>query len=418
MPGLLAGVLVAASLGSWAQKGPMITPSVDDMPAVVAPVAPVVPVVAPPDGAKRPVIQMAILLDTSGSMGGLINQARTQLWNVVTTFATAKRDGQMPELQVAVYDYGDVNKLQKVVLPFTTDLDMVSDKLFNLSIDGGDEYCGAVIDKATRELTWVEGNEALKTIFIAGNEPFTQGTVKYQDACAAAIAKGITINTIHCGDLKTGEQTGWKDGAVLADGVYAAINQTAQIVAIAAPQDTEIAKLNLAVNTTYVPYGERGADGAANQARQEANMAGAAAAGPGAGYTAANMAARASIKGSGFYTNAGWDLVDAVKTNAVKLADVKDEDLPENMRAMTLEERQAYLVTQQQARDGMLQQINTLVAARGTFVAEETKRQAGANPANTLEQAMVNAARSQAEKRGFNFEAPKAPETTPAPATP
>jgi Mg-chelatase subunit ChlD len=56
--------------------------------------------------AKQPVVQIAILLDTSGSMEGLIEQAKGQLWKIVNEFIAAKQNGQRPEVQVALYEYG------------------------------------------------------------------------------------------------------------------------------------------------------------------------------------------------------------------------------------------------------------------------------------------------------------------------
>ncbi|NQT51287.1 VWA domain-containing protein, partial [bacterium] len=145
--------------------------------------------------ARKPLIQLAILLDTSNSMDGLIAQAKTQLWKIVNEFISAKRGGQSPELHVALYEYGN-NSISageahiRMVLPLTTDLDKVSEELFALKTNGGQEYCGAVIQAATGSLAWSQDNGDLKVIFIAGNEPFTQGKVSYQTACKAAIAKG------------------------------------------------------------------------------------------------------------------------------------------------------------------------------------------------------------------------------------
>ena len=101
-----------------------------------------------------PKIQMAILLDTSNSMDGLINQARTQLWKVVNEFTTIKLAGKTPKLEVALYEYGNNGIPQKdgyirQVVPLTTDLDRVSEAMFALKTNGGDEYCGQVIQVAS-----------------------------------------------------------------------------------------------------------------------------------------------------------------------------------------------------------------------------------------------------------------------------
>jgi len=348
---------------------------------------------------ERPVIQLAILLDTSNSMDGLIAQAKTQLWNIVNTFVTAKRDGQVPQLQIALYEYGN-NGLPaeggyiRQVLPLTTDLDKVSEQLFALTTNGGDEYCGQVIGKAVQDLAWSDTPGVLKTIFIAGNEPFTQGGIDFHITVKAAITKGITVNTIHCGDYNTGANSGWKDGAILADGSYMAIDQNQKVVEIPAPQDKDLVKLNEYLNATYVPFGARGMAGKMNQTAQDMNSA---------GISASNAASRAAAKASINYSNESWDLVDAVQTNAVKLEEVKVEDLPEAMKKMTPEERKAYLEKQATERAAIREQIGKLNAARNAFIADELKKQAVPGE-QTVESAVTEAVRTQAVKQGYVFE--------------
>src|SRR4051812_46021230 len=126
------------------------------------------------EAAPRPLIQMAILLDTSSSMDGLIDQTRSQLWTIVNEFITATRAGKKPELQVALYEYGKPtlgaeSGFIRQIVPLTTDLDKISQELFALKTNGGDEYCGWVIRTAVDQLAWSKAAQDLKVIFIAGN---------------------------------------------------------------------------------------------------------------------------------------------------------------------------------------------------------------------------------------------------------
>jgi len=98
-------------------------------------------------------IQVALLLDTSNSMDGLIDQTKSRLWNIVNTLTTLKYNGQAPQVEIALYEYGndglkDENYIRQVT-PLTQDLDLVSEKLFALRTNGGNEYCGAVIRDAS-----------------------------------------------------------------------------------------------------------------------------------------------------------------------------------------------------------------------------------------------------------------------------
>lgn len=352
-----------------------------------------------PDG-RKPLIQMAILLDTSGSMSGLINQARTQLWTVVNEFATTRKDGQIPRLEIALYEYGK-SSLPKSegyirrILPLTTDLDRASEELFALETNGGNEYCGMVIDRATKNLQWSGSPEDLKVVFIAGNEPFTQGPVDYREVCKAAIGRGIMVNTIHCGSEQSGVQGKWKDGAVLADGSYMCIDKDTRVVHIEAPQDKQIAELGVELNSTYVPYGAAGERGRERQAVQDKNAARNAASGA--------YLQRMVTKANSQYSNSHWDLVDAVREGAVKMEELDEEVLPENMRDMTPEEQKSYIQQQRRRRAEIQEEINRLNAERQKYVARKRK-ELGKSGEQSLDQAIINALRTQMKSKGFESE--------------
>ena len=347
-----------------------------------------------------PQIQIAILLDTSGSMSGLINQARTQLWKIVNEFATAEQEGKPPQLTVALYEYGKSSLPAKegylrMIVPLTDDLDKISEELFALKTNGGSEYCGQVISRATEELDWSKSGSDLKCIFIAGNEPFTQGPVKFQDACESAIKKGITVSTIFCGPASVGIQTQWQQGALLADGSYMAIDHNQKAPVIEAPQDKQLAELSNQINTTYVAYGAKQAREAAikNQVAQDANAA---------QSNQAAAASRAQFKGSGLYNNARWDLVDACRLGKVKLEDLKEDQLPEFLKKMKPAERKAYIEKKAKERKEIQEKIKKLSEERTKYVAAELKKLAEGGK-NTLDQAIINAARKQATQKNFKF---------------
>lgn len=351
-----------------------------------------------PAAVRTPQIQLALLLDTSNSMDGLIDQAKRQLWKIVNEFIPARRDGVRPELRVALLEYGNNGLVAaegyiRLVCPMTDDLDKVSEELFKLKTNGGNEFCGQVIKAATDMLDWSTAGDDLKLIFIAGNEPFTQGPVDYAAACRAAIAKGITVNTIHCGDESAAIAGKWKDGALLADGEFLLIDQNQAVVHVAAPQDKEIADLGVELNKTYIPYGEGAWQNQERQAEQDSNSI---------KLGSGSAVQRAVCKASSNYANSGWDLIDAIQQSVVKLVDVKTGDLPENMRSMTIEQREAYIKQQASARTELQQKINTLNAQREAYVAAKMKESAEQS-VDTLDTAIVKACRKQAEARHYEF---------------
>ncbi|MBI1375310.1 MAG: VWA domain-containing protein [Phycisphaera sp.] len=390
LPENMAGTLAAAPAPQRPHSNVQAQPTVEHAANPAPNPKPIVDDVRPIIESGQARVQIAILLDNSGSMSGLINQAKTELWKVVNEFIKAKVNGHAPHLEVALFTYG--SPPPKLVVPMTDNLDRVSEELFKVTISGGDEYCGMTIDSAVKQLSWAEGNNDLKLIFIAGNEPFTQGPVDYREACSAAIGKGIIVNTIHCG---SGIPADWRDGAVLADGRAMNIDQNAAVVHIDAPQDAEIAKLGAELNTTYVPYGQAGQLGARRQELQDSN---AEAAAPAAAVE------RAVTKSSAYYRNSGWDLVDALKDGRVKLADVAEKDLPENLRKMNNEQRAAWVAEQGKKRAEIQKKIAELGAARDRFVGEKRKELAEAKGEQTLDAALIQAIRETAAKKGYQFE--------------
>lgn len=380
----------------FASQSPVIAkttllPGDGDKPSVDAPAKPEV------DGKNK--IQIALLLDTSNSMDGLIDQAKTQLWKVVNTFIDAERDGEKPFIEVALYEYGNNgnavgNDWIRLVSPMTRDLDDLSSKLFALKTNGGEEYCGAVIQRALGDLAWDDDKKTYKAIFIAGNEPFTQGRVDARTASKEALAKGIIINTIHCGARQDGINGAWHDGAALGGGDFLVIDQDRVVAHIDAPQDKKIAELSIKLNDTYLGYGARRAEAAEMQAKADSDAAAHAEKGA--------LVGRAITKASQYYSNASWDLVDAVRDNKIDPSQLKQEDLPENLRGMTTEELTKVIAEATAKRTEIQKEIQTLNSQREAHIAEELKKQANSGD-KTLDQAMIEAIRTQATKLGYNF---------------
>ena len=348
--------------------------------------------------ARKPLVQIAILLDTSSSMDGLIEQAKGQLWKICNEFIKARQNGVAPEVQVALYEYGKSSLSQESgwirrIQPLTTDLDKISEELFALRTNGGDEFCGWVIKQAVNDLEWSPRSDVYKVIFIAGNEPFTQGPVNYVESCKAAISKGIIVNTIHCGPEAEGISTKWKDGAVIADGKFLVIDQNRAVVSIEAPQDKEIARLGEELNKTYLAFGAAGRAGAERQKGQDAN---AAALAPASGA----VVQRAVAKASANYQNSTWDLVDAAKEENFDVSKLKTEQLPAEMRKMSVTERKAFIEKNATERGELQKKVQQLNAERDKYVAQRRKETSGAD---TLDAAVISAVRGQGAKRGLVF---------------
>jgi hypothetical protein len=349
---------------------------------------------------EPPTIEIAILLDTSNSMDGLINQAKSQLWTIVQEFVTAKKAGCQATLKVALFEYGNTDlPIQegfiRQVVPLGNDLDALSEALFALDTNGGDEYCGQVIKAALDRLAWSRGGDAYRAVFIAGNEPFTQGQVDYRESCDQAVDRGIVINTIHCGPHREGVGGKWTAGAQRGRGEALNIDQDRQIVHIPCPQDPFILELNEKINKTYIWFGvkEERDYFATNQSAQDHN---ARSLSPSVGVK------RSITKADKFYNNEGRDLVDSILKESDLLEMIPSEQLPEHMQAMSEQERREYLAEMRKKRQDLQKQINKLAAEREIYLTAEKKRRADAGEEETLGGAVIAAIQKQLAEAGFD----------------
>ncbi|WP_332733374.1 vWA domain-containing protein [Flavihumibacter sp.] len=361
---------------------PSLHPSISPSPSI------------PPSLHPSTKIQVAILLDVSNSMDGLIDQAKAQLWNMVSVLGKARCDGKTPQVELALYEYGrSSNSAQvgyvKQISPFTSDLDEVSRNLFRLTTNGGDEYCGQVMHTSLTDLPWDNGDAHYKVIFIAGNEDFLQGTTPFTKACTIAKQKGVIVNTIYCGDRQQGIREHWNLGAECGRGSFTNINSNARIQDIPTPYDQELIVLNDKLNATYIGYGTLAAEGKSKQ--EEVDRA---------NYEAhpSVAAKRISVKGkSEVYRNDSWDLVDAHAADTAFLTKLPQSSLPENLKGKSKAELKKYISDLSAKRNNIQKQISEVTAKRENFLAADRANKAG-NKEQTLETEIEKILREQAKR--------------------
>jgi hypothetical protein len=350
-----------------------------------------------PKPKKVNTVQIALLLDTSNSMDGLINQAKSQLWDIVNEFSLAKCDNETrPNLQIALYQYGNDNLsadegyIQKV-LGFSSDLDEISEKLFSLTTNGGEEYCGKVLQTSLAQLPWNKNPDLLRMIFIAGNEPFDQGQYNYRTALTNANEKDVVVNTIFCGNYEQGINTNWKEGALLTGGEYMAIDHNKEVVHISTPYDEIIIKLNSKLNTTYISYGTLGKSKIIAQEVQDGNAL---------AMQEAVAVKRAVSKSSRLYNNKKWDLVDAYDDAEFEISSVEKDELPDELQGKSENEIKMYVETKKNERKEIQKEIKEYNSKRLAYIAENQK----SNNSGELEDAMIKAIKKQAESKNYRWD--------------
>ncbi|MDA0681258.1 MAG: VWA domain-containing protein [Proteobacteria bacterium] len=348
-----------------------------------------------PDAQRHPV-DVVIALDVSGSMSGLIDSAKQRLWDVVNELAQAN---PRPDLRMAILtygnpSYGEASGYVRIDMPFTRDLDAVNRTLFSFGTDGGDEYVSRVVHRSVTGLAWSENPDALKILFVAGNEEANQDPqISVEIASQLATNKGIVVNTIYCGNEDDNIVAGWREFSAMTNGLFASINQNASAVAnIATPMDDELVRLNEELNTTYVAFGKDGDDYKANQVAQDVNAA---------EMSMPSVASRTVAKAGRLYRNADWDLLDALESGA-DLAKMDPADLPEPMKSLNEEERKEYVGQLAAKRETVSREIEDLGKKRQMFIAEERARLSDIGETG-LDEAILNGVRTLAEKKGFEF---------------
>lgn len=352
-------------------------------------------------------VQVAILFDTSNSMDGLIDQAKSRIWNIVNEVGALTYNGITPNIEFALYQYGNDGLTSsknyiRQELDLTSDLDEVSQKLFGLTTNGGSEFCGAVIGRSLSDLSWSSDATDLKMIYIAGNERFNQGPISYKEECAKAAAKGIFINTIYCGDYDQGVREFWKDGADCSQGDYFNIDSDKAIAHIDTPYDVQINQYNDSINKTYYGYGSLGVSKKAMQVNEDANAE---------MESISVKTERSIVKSKGkVYKNESWDLVDAVDSGK-DISEMEESELPDEFKGKTDEEKKELIEEKKADRIRFQNEINELAVERKNFIDEKRKEmEAEGVEQDDFGTSVNKSIMEKAKEIGFKKENEEAPE--------
>lgn len=378
------------------------------MPLVLAQEAPppgdseLPPIVEGSGELERPVIDVVFVLDTTGSMSGLIAGAKQKIWSIANAIATARRTPTIRIGLVAYRDRKDDYVTKKSAL--TTDLDAVYGDLMKLEAGGGGdrpESVNQALHEAVTAMEWSDEERALKLIYLVGDAPPHMDypdDVKFADSCKTAAGAGIIVNTIQCGN---GQDTTpiWQEIARRAEGEYFAIAQSGGMTSVATPFDERLAELSRQLDGTLVAYGRRDdrqalraklalSESIADEADGEA------------------LAERASFKagfaGDDSLTGGGKELVRDFAEGRARLEELKNEELPKELRDKTAEERKAFLEAKGAEREKLRDEIRALSKKRDTFIEAELAK---LGEKDAFDSKVLESLRRQAAKLGIEYEA-------------
>jgi len=315
----------------------------------------------------KPKVEVVFCLDTTGSMGGLIEGAKQKIWSIANQIVKGE---PTPDLKIGLVAYRDKgDKYVTQVFSLNDDLDAVFEDLMSFKANGGGdgpEHVNKALHDAVEEIKWSKDKKTLKLIFLVGDAPphmdYSDG-YDYRKICKVAVKKDIIINTIQCGNYEAATKY-WRDIASRSEGKYARIQQSGGMRTVETPMDDELAKLNIELEETVVAYGGKKA-----KAEAEGKM------GSVKGMAPAVAAERAAYKSSGAGgVMSSYDLIDGIKKGDVKLADVKKDELPEEMQKMDLTQQEEYLAQKEKERVILKAKIQKINKKRAAYIAEELKK--------------------------------------------
>jgi len=344
----------------------------------------------------KPRMEVCFVLDTTGSMSGLIEGAKQKIWSIANEMVSAK---PTPDLRLGLIAYRD-RRDDYVVKSFdlTNDIDAVYASLKSFSAGGGGDMPESVneaLHEAVTKMTWSADRSVLKIIFLVGDAPPHMdyaNSPQYPEICQAAMKKDLIINTVQCGGI-TDTTPIWKEIAKLSEGNYVAIAQEGGMVAIATPMDEKLAELNRKVGATLVAYGSEPArrEVFAKQAASETAPAAVA-----ADRLSFNYRSGKTVQGKG-------ELLDALATGELKVTDLKKDQLPAEWQKLDDAQLKAQIENKQQERAEIQAQIVKLNQERDGYIAAERKKLATSAKGDSFDAQVASAIRTQAARKGIAY---------------
>lgn len=343
---------------------------------------------------NRDTLEMVFVLDTTGSMGGLIEGAKQRIWGIINE---VMQKPSKPRVRVGLVAYRDIgDEYVTKLLPITEDLDKTYTTLMDYQASGGGdtpENVRKALAEGVRGAGWSKARKGLaQIVFLVGDAP-PKNYEQEPDVLvttAEAVRKNMIVNTIQCGNLD-GTREIWQSIALRGEGKYFAIAQDGGVQAIATPFDAKLAELAGKLGKTYVSYGAKSKReaNALLQMSAETRITEEA--------PAAAQADRAVNKAVNSFQYDG-DLIQDVENESVKLKDIKTEDLPEELQKLSVVDREKVIAARIAERKKIRAEILTLSKQRDEFIAAERRKSGKANGFDT---AVAAALKEQLLKKGL-----------------
>jgi hypothetical protein len=318
----------------------------------------------------RPAAQRAVdvvfAVDTTGSMGGLIEGAKRTVWSIATHIRQTEPGADLRIGLVAYRDIGDDYVTRDFAL--SSDLDAVFAELSGYRAAGGGDFpedVDAALDDVLHKMPWRDG--AKKLVFLVGDAPpASRGDApRFDVAAREAGERQILLNTIRCGG-NGDTAAAWQQIAALGHGQFSTIEQDGGVQQVATPYDAKLSEISARIDRTAVIVGDD-----AERAAYENHLAAAAAAPEPA------KADRAAYYGAGAgpATRSRNDLIGGVAAGTMSVESVEPAALPEDLRAMDGAKLKQEVARRLEERNEAQAELSRLAGQRDAYL----KAHAGAN---------------------------------------
>ncbi len=341
---------------------------------------------------SRPSVEVVFVLDTTSSMGGLIEGAKQRIWSIANEIAKGKPGPRVKMGLVAFRDKGDEYVTKEFDL--SDNLDNTYKDLLSLSVGGGGdgpEHVIAGLKAAVEKISWSKDPKTFKVVYVVGDAAPHEDYGDSPTLAAVmekAVRRGLVVNSVQCG-ADSSTTLAFNRIARMGEGRFLPVPQDGGMVATATPFDDKLASLSARFEGTGLAFGR-----ARRKAEADAGLAASI-----RGMAAAPAAAeRAEFKArAGFGVSS--DLVAAVEENKIALKDVKEDELPSALRDIPADKRQAKLDEIAAERKRAKAEIDALAAKRADWL----RKEAGARRADSFDTRLVEALKTQAAKKGIVY---------------
>ncbi len=318
---------------------------------------------------KKSLVEVAFVLDTTGSMASLIDGAKKKIWSIADTIVDINPNAEIRMALIAYRDRGD-NYVVKTVHQLDTDVQSLYSALTRLNADGGGDMPESVneaLNNGVNKLQWHTGNNAKRILFLVGDAPPHMDYLdekQYPAVINEAVDKHILVNTVQAGNSSSTQKV-WKKIANLGKGTYLSIPQDGgQIVQVATPYDDEILRKQAALDKTIIVYGEKEIQDEVVSKMEVRKAAPKVTQVDNASYYAKKLGAKKVISGSG-------DLVADVNNKEVDIEALEESKLPESLKNKSIKEKKAIIQEKLKLRQSLEAEIATLVKKRDDFLKQQ-----------------------------------------------